>query len=87
MKKASRKAADELRPEYKRSDFGAMARGKHARRAAEATNVVVLEPGVARAFPDDRAVNTALRGVLRTHKSAAKRTGRATRTRRERRAG
>ncbi len=87
MKKASRKPADELRPEYKRSDFGTLVRGKYAPRAAQATNVVVLEPQVARAFPNDRAVNTALRGLLRTRKSAARPTARTTRTRRERRAG
>lgn len=82
MKKASRKQTDELRPEYKRSDFGTLVRGKYARRAAEATNVVVLEPQVARAFPNDRAVNTALRGLLRTRKSAARPTARTTRARR-----
>ena len=87
MKKASRKPTDELRPEYKRSDFGTLVRGKYAQRAAEATNVVVLEPGVAQAFPNDRAVNTALRSLLRSRKSAARPTARSTRTRRERRAG
>jgi hypothetical protein len=86
MKKASRKRSDELRPEYKRSDFRMLVRGKYAERAAEATNVVVLEPQVARAFPNDRAVNTALRGLLRTRKSAARGTARTTRTRRERQA-
>lgn len=81
MKKASRKPTDELRPEYKRSDFGTLVRGKYARRAIEATNVVVLEPGVAQAFPNDRAVNAALRSVLRSRKSAARPTTRSTRTR------
>lgn len=87
MKKASRKATDELRPEYKRSDFGVLVRGKYAERAAQASNVVVLEPQVARAFPNDRAVNTALRGLLRERKISARPTARATRTRRERRTG
>jgi hypothetical protein len=87
MKKASRKPTDELRPEYKRSDFPTLVRGKYAQRATEATNVVVLEPQVARAFPNDYAVNKALRGVLRSRKSAARPTTRSTRTRRERRAG
>jgi len=49
MKKASRKVADELRPEYKRSDFGTLVRGKYAQRASHSTNVVLLEPQVARA--------------------------------------
>jgi hypothetical protein len=44
MKKAKRQTADELRPKYKRSDFGTLVRGKLARRAGEATNVVLLEP-------------------------------------------
>ena len=87
MKKASRKSTDELRSEYKRSDFGALVRGKYAGRAAHSTNVVVLEPQVARAFPNDRAVNTALRGLLRERKGSARPTTRPNRTRRERRAG
>ena len=87
MKKVSRKPIDELRPEYKRSDFSALVRGKYAQRVTEATNVVVLEPQVARAFPNDYAVNEALRGVLRSRKSAARPTTRSTRIRRERRAG
>jgi hypothetical protein len=68
MKKAKRQTADELRPKYKRSDFGTLVRDKFARRAGEATNVVLLEPQVAQAFPNDRAVNAALRGVLRARK-------------------
>ncbi len=87
MKKANRRAAEDLRPEYKRSDFGTLVRGKYARQVVQATNVVVLEPKVAQAFPNDRAVNKALRGVLRDRKSSARPTTRSTRTRRERRAG
>lgn len=87
MKKGSRKPTDELRPEYKRSDFGTLVRGKYAQRVAEATNVVVLEPQVARAFPNDRAVNRALRGLLRGRKGSARPATRSTRPRRERRAG
>ena len=80
MKRASRKPSDDLRPEYKRSDFGTLTRGKYARRIAETTNVVVLEPEVAKVFPNDRAVNKALRGLMRDGKSAA----RSTTTRRRR---
>jgi len=87
MKKASRRPTEDLRPEYKRSDFGTLVRGKHAQRLIEATNVVVLEPQVAKAFPNDRAVNKALRGLLRNRKPSARPTTRSTRTRRERRAG
>lgn len=87
MKKGSRKTTDELRPEYKRSDFGTLVRGKYAARVSEASNIVVLEPRVARAFPNDRAVNQALRGLLRDRKGPARPTIRSTRTRRDRRAG
>ena len=87
MKKASGKVSEDLRSEYKRSDFGTLVRGKYARKVAEATNVVVLEPQVAQAFPNDRAVNKALRGVLRNRKVSARPTIRSRRTRRERRAG
>jgi hypothetical protein len=87
MRKASRKPTDELRPEYKRSDFGMLVRGKYAQRVLEATNVVVLDPQVAKAFPNDRAVNKALRGLLRNRKSSTRPTTRSTRTRREQRAG
>ncbi len=52
MKRGSRKAGDELRPEYRRSDFGKLVRGKYAARAATETNVVVLEPELAEAFPE-----------------------------------
>jgi hypothetical protein len=87
MKKASRSATGDLRPEYKRSDFGTLVRGKYAQRVIEATNVVVLEPKIAKAFPNDRAVNKALRRLLRDRESPARPTTRSTRTRRSRRAG
>ena len=72
MKKVNRKASDELRPEYKRSDLKTLVRGKYAARANEASNVVVLDPQVARAFPNDKAVNTALRSLLRRKKGSAR---------------
>lgn len=84
MRKANRKRSDGLRPEYKRSDFRRLVRGKYALRVAGATNVVVLDPKVAKAFPNDRAVNKALRALIRERKSS---TSKSTRTRRERRAG
>lgn len=87
MKKGSSKPTDELRPEYKRSDFGTLDRGKHAQRVAEATNVVLLERQVARAFPNDRAVNKALRGLLQRRKGSAGPATRSTRARRSRGAG
>jgi len=72
MKKASRKAVDELRTEYKRSDFGKLVRGKYAARLGAETNVVVLDPEVAKAFPNDKAVNEALRGLLDVTETTAR---------------
>jgi hypothetical protein len=87
MKKVRREPIDDLRSEYRRSDFEALVRGKYAQRVKEATNVVVLDPQVAKAFPNDRAVNKALRGLIRRRKSSTRPTTRSPRARRERRAG
>jgi hypothetical protein len=55
---AKKRKADELRTEY---DFSRGTRGKHHRAYQAGTNVVVLEPDVAEAFPNSSAVNRALR--------------------------
>jgi hypothetical protein len=70
MKKTNSRRSDELRPEYKRSDFGELVRGKYAKRIAETTNVVILEPEIAQAFPNDKAVNDTLRSLLNLAKSS-----------------
>ena len=72
MKKAKPTKRDELRPEYKRSDFGKMVRGKYANRIAAATNVVVLDPEIADAFPNDAAVNEALRSLINIAKASTR---------------
>jgi hypothetical protein len=81
MKKANLKDADELRPEYKHSDFGTLVRGKYAARIAAATNVVVLEPEVAKVFPNDKAVNEALQGLIKIAEATARPVPRSVRTR------
>jgi hypothetical protein len=53
----------DMLPEY---DFTGGVRGKYAERYAEGTNVVVLAPDVAEAFPNSQAVNHALRLLLKT---------------------
>ena len=66
MSKANRLENDDLRPEY---DFATMkggVRGKYAARLRKGSNLVLLEPEVAAAFPSAEAVNEALRGVLNT---------------------
>ena len=66
MKKTKPAPADNMRSEY---DFASMkdgVRGKYVERVREGTNIVVIEPEVAEAFPTEQAVNEALKGVLRT---------------------
>jgi len=79
MKKASPTAADELRPEYRREDFGHMVRGKYSARLKAASNVVVLKPEVATAFPNSDAVNDALLGLIKLAKASARPARRTTR--------
>ncbi len=72
MKKAKSELNDWSRPEYKRSDFGEMVRGKYASRIRKSTNVIVLDPQVAKVFPNDEAVNNALRELMGVTDSGAK---------------
>jgi len=65
MKKANH-IKDEMRPEY---DFASMpggVRGKYVERLRRESNIVILEPEVAAAFPTGESVNAALRGMLDT---------------------
>ena len=50
-----------MRPEY---DFSGGVRGKYVDRYRAGANVVLIEPELARAFPDSRSVNDALRSLL-----------------------
>jgi hypothetical protein len=62
MKKATKPERNGMRAEY---DFSQGERGKYARRAAQGTNVVVLDPDVAKKFPDSKSVNASLRKLIR----------------------
>ena len=63
MKKSSNKSARKtMRDEY---DFSQGERGKYARRYAQGTNVVVLEPDVAKVFSNSKSVNVLLRKIIR----------------------
>ena len=86
MKKAKQADKDELRAEYKRSDFPkGFVRGKYAERLRASSNIVVLEPEVARAFPNQEAVNSALLSLIQIAKKTTRltslSTGRAKRMR------
>lgn len=61
MKKGKLDTEPATKASYKRSDFGVMVRGKYADRVKEGTNVSLLDPDVAKAFPNDKAVNDAQR--------------------------
>lgn len=75
MKKAKKTGKNELRAEYKRSDFPkGLVRGKYAERLRESSNIVVLEPEVARAFPNQEAVNNALLSLIQIAEKATRRT-------------
>jgi hypothetical protein len=66
MKKARKTEKNELRPEYKRSDFtGPLVRGKYAKRLRESSNIVVLKPEVAEVFPNEESVNSALLSLMK----------------------
>lgn len=82
MKKVKR---DEMRSEYRREDLGKGVRGKYLKAYRAGTNLVLLQPEVAAAFPTDDAVNKALSSLIEVAEHAGK-TTRSTRTRQKRRA-
>lgn len=84
--KRTKRESDELRPEYRREDFGEVVRGKYALRCREASNVVVISPDVQKAFPNAQAVNDALRGLLELARATGLVKG-STRSARKRAAG
>ena len=69
MKKKTADQNDELRPEYDLKPlFKRGVRGKYAKQYRKGTNLVLLEPDVAKAFPDEKTVNEALRLVMKLNK-------------------
>jgi hypothetical protein len=67
MKKPiERRSRDDMRQEYDFASIKGGVRGKYFEQYRKGSNVVLLEPDVAEAFPSEDAVNEALRGVLRT---------------------
>ena len=73
--------SSEMRPEYN-FDYSKAVRGKYYKRILEENaNVVVLEPDVAKAFPNSASVNDALRVVLQAGLAARRLTSQPTRSR------
>jgi hypothetical protein len=79
MKKVSQTDKDELRAEYKLSDFPeGLVRGKYAKRMRESSNIIVLKPEVADAFPNEEAVNNALLSLIELAHKTTRTTKRST---------
>jgi hypothetical protein len=70
MRKAKSQAADaDMLPEY---DFSGAVRGKYYERFIRSSNVVLLEPDVAAAFPNSASVNQALRALASVARKSAR---------------
>ncbi len=70
MKKSSMKKQDdyELREQYDLSKMTVVPKGRFDPKRRIGSNVVVLDPEIAKAFPNDKAVNDALRLILKATK-------------------
>ena len=69
MKKKTTELNDDLRPEYDlKSLLKDGVQGKYTQTYRAGTNLVLLDPDVAKAFPDEKAVNKALRLVMKLTK-------------------
>ncbi len=69
---------EEMRKNYKREDLGKGIRGKYFEEYKKGTNLVLLSPDVAAAFPDDASVNEALRSLMKIARQAIGLTRRST---------
>ena len=65
---------DDMRPEY---DFTGAVRGKYFERFQQGSNLVLLDPDVAAAFPTSAAVNEALRSLASEPRKQSRVTRRA----------
>lgn len=84
MSKAKSAMKDELRSEYTREDLGKAARGKYLAAYRKGSNLVLLDPDVAVAFPTPEAVNNALHTLMAVAKNALPAAKTAARTTRKR---
>jgi hypothetical protein len=81
MKKDKNLSGSEMRAEYKRSDFKKLERGKFYKQVTTRSNVVVLHPAVAKAFPNSEIVNEILSSLLKLAKQSSRRKSRSKQTR------
>jgi len=73
MQKSARIGRDDLRSEYDFCTLKGGVRGKYYKRAIAGTNLVLLDPDVARIFPDAKSVNRTLRRAAGLPKKKASR--------------
>ncbi len=79
MKKVKYTNRNELRADYKVSDFPrGFVRGRYASRLRKSSNIVVLRPEVAEAFPNAEAVNKALLSLIDVAQKTTRLTRRST---------
>jgi hypothetical protein len=80
MKGKFMKKTEEMRAEYRREDLGKGVRGKHHAAFKKGSNLVLLTPELAKIFPTNEAVNSALESLVGVARSAVikKRPARAT---------
>lgn len=64
---------DDLRPEYDFSKMKFVGRGIYAERYRSGTNLVLLDPDVRAAFPNNESVNEALRVIAKAAKTLVSR--------------
>lgn len=64
------KKAEEMRTEYRREDIGKGVRGKHYAAFQKGSNLVLLTPELAKIFPTNEAVNSALESLVGVARSA-----------------
>ena len=75
MKRTEHGQNGDLRSEYDFAHMKGGIRGKYLKSLREQSNIVVLDPDMADAFPNEEAVNQALRGVLDTARAVRSRGG------------
>jgi hypothetical protein len=70
MKGKFMKKTEEMRAEYRREDLGKGVRGKHHAAFQKGSNLVLLTPELAKIFPTNEAVNSALESLVGIARSA-----------------
>ena len=75
---------EEMRKEYRKEDLGKGIRGKYYEEYKKGTNLILLSPDVATAFPDDESVNNALRSLMKLAQQSMSLTTRSSRRSRTR---